>query len=151
MTCTRQRMLFGRTSVSLPSRFLEEIPSDNADWVGRQEQSGPSFGFGDTDFEGSYSTHGFGGRAQGAARYDGVMQRRPKSSAAQKLAAQKPAVSAPLLQLSSGDQIRHKTFGDGLVISVTPMGGDALIEVAFDTVGTKKLMLKTAGVHITKL
>jgi DNA helicase-2/ATP-dependent DNA helicase PcrA len=78
------------------------------------------------------------------------MQRRPKSSAAQKLAAQKPAVSAPLLQLSSGDQIRHKTFGDGLVISVTPMGGDALIEVAFEQVGTKKLMLKTAGVHMTK-
>ena len=64
---------------------------------------------------------------------------------------QKPAASAPLLQLSSGDQIHHKTFGDGLVISVTPMGGDALLEVAFDTVGTKKLMLKTAGVHITKL
>ena len=64
---------------------------------------------------------------------------------------QKPAASAPLLQLSSGDQIHHKTFGDGLVISVTPMGGDALLEVAFDTVGTKKLMLKAAGVHITKL
>ena len=79
------------------------------------------------------------------------MQRRPKSQASQKLAAQKPAASAPLLQLSSGDQIHHKTFGDGLVISVTPMGGDALLEVAFDTVGTKKLMLKTAGVQITKL
>ena len=38
-----------------------------------------------------------------------------------------------------------------MVVSVVPMGGDALIEVAFDTVGTKKLMLKTAGVHITKL
>ena len=86
MTCTRQRMLFGRTSVSLPSRFLEEVPGDNADWVGRQDRNGPSFGFGDTDFEGSYSSQGFGGRAQGAARYDGVMQRRPKSSAAQKLA-----------------------------------------------------------------
>ena len=79
------------------------------------------------------------------------MQRRPRSSAAQKLAAQKPAASAPLLQLSSGDQIHHKTFGNGMVVSVVPMGGDALIEVAFDTVGTKKLMLKTAGVHITKL
>ena len=31
------------------------------------------------------------------------------------------------------------------------MEHDALLEVAFDTVGTKKLMLKTAGVHITKL
>lgn len=151
MTCTRQRMLFGRTSVSEPSRFLEEVPSENADWVGRQAQG--TSGFGDTSFDegSSYSTRGYGSYGQGAARYDSVMQRRPKSQASQKLAAQKPAASAPLLQLSSGDQIHHKTFGDGLVISVTPMGGDALLEVAFDTVGTKKLMLKTAGVHITKL
>ena len=151
MTCTRQRMLFGRTSVSEPSRFLEEVPSENADWVGRQAQG--ASGFGDTSFDegSSYSTRGYGSYGQGAARYDSVMQRRPKSQASQKLAAQKPTASAPLLQLSSGDQIHHKTFGDGLVISVTPMGGDALLEVAFDTVGTKKLMLKTAGVHITKL
>lgn len=151
MTCTRQRMLFGRTSVSEPSRFLEEVPSENADWVGRQAQG--ASGFGDTSFDegSSYSTRGYGSYGQGAARYDSVMQRRPKSQASQKLAAQKPAASAPLLQLASGDQIHHKTFGDGLVISVTPMGGDALLEVAFDTVGTKKLMLKTAGVHITKL
>ena len=151
MTCTRQRMLFGRTSVSEPSRFLEEVPSENADWVGRQAQG--ASGFGDTSFDegSSYSTRGYGSYGQGAARYDSVMRRRPKSQASQKLAAQKPAASEPLLQLSSGDQIHHKTFGDGLVISVTPMGGDALLEVAFDTVGTKKLMLKTAGVHITKL
>ena len=150
MTCTRQRMLFGRTSVSLPSRFLEEVPGDNADWVGRQDRNGPSFGFGDTDFEGSYSSQGFGGRTQGAARYDGAMQR--TSRPAQKIREQRTASpKAPLLQLASGDQIHHKTFGDGMVISVVPMGGDALIEVAFDTVGTKKLMLKTAGVHITKL
>ncbi len=150
LTCTRQRMLFGRTSVSLPSRFLEEVPSDNADWVGRQDRNGPSFGFGDTDLEGAYSAHGYGGRAQGAARYDGAMQR--TSRPAQKIREQRTASpKAPLLQLDSGDQIHHKTFGDGMVVSVVPMGGDALIEVAFDTVGTKKLMLKTAGVHITKL
>ena len=28
----------------------------------------------------------------------------------------------------------------GMVLSVRPMGNDALIEVAFDKVGTKKLM-----------
>ena len=63
---------------------------------------------------------------------------------------EKPAAGKPTLQLSAGDQVNHKTFGDGMVISVTPMGGDALIEVAFEQVGTKKLMLKTAGVHMTK-
>ena len=30
-------------------------------------------------------------------------------------------------------------------------GGDALTEVAFDTVGKKKLMLKSAGAHMRKL
>ena len=150
MTCTRQRMLFGRTSASEPSRFLEEVPSENADWVGRQAQNQPLFAFGDMDFS-SASSHGCSdGRTQGAARYDSVMQHRPRT--APKPAPQRPApAKVPLMQLAAGDQISHKTFGSGMVVSVTPMGGDALIEVAFDTVGTKKLMLKTAGVHITKL
>lgn len=39
-----------------------------------------------------------------------------------------------------GQRVRHKTFGDGLVITVTPMGGDCMLEVAFDNAGTKKLM-----------
>lgn len=75
---------------------------------------------------------------------------RPTHAKAAVSAAAKPAAGKPTLQLSAGDQVNHKTFGDGMVISVTPMGGDALIEVAFEQVGTKKLMLKTGGVHMTK-
>ncbi|MEE1238667.1 MAG: 3'-5' exonuclease [Acutalibacteraceae bacterium] len=41
---------------------------------------------------------------------------------------------------TAGQRVRHKTFGDGLVITVTPMGGDSMLEVAFDNVGTRKLM-----------
>ena len=74
----------------------------------------------------------------------------PQNTHTSPSAAAKPAAGKPMLQLSAGDQVNHKTFGDGMVISVTPMGGDALIEVAFEQVGTKKLMLKTAGVHMTK-
>jgi DNA helicase-2/ATP-dependent DNA helicase PcrA len=59
--------------------------------------------------------------------------------------------AAPLLSLKPGEGIHHTAFGDGMVLSVRPMGGDALVEVAFDGVGTKKLMLKAAGAHITKL
>ena len=36
------------------------------------------------------------------------------------------------------------------ITSIHPMGGDALIEVAFDDVGTKKLMLKAASQHMVK-
>lgn len=45
--------------------------------------------------------------------------------------------------------MRHKVFGEGLVISVTPMGNDHLLEVAFDTVGSKKIMSNFA--RLTKL
>ena len=47
--------------------------------------------------------------------------------------------------------VEHSAFGTGMVVSVRPMGGDALVEVAFDGIGTKKLMLKSAGVHMKKL
>ena len=50
-----------------------------------------------------------------------------------------------------GDTVKHRSFGRGLVLSVRPMGGDALVEIAFDDVGTKKLMLKAASAHIEKI
>jgi len=31
------------------------------------------------------------------------------------------------------------------------MGNDALLEIAFDEIGTKKLMANTAGAHMKKL
>lgn len=54
------------------------------------------------------------------------------------------------LQLAKGDMVDHKAFGRGMVLSVQPMGGDALVEIAFDNVGTKRLMLKSAAAHMTK-
>ena len=43
-----------------------------------------------------------------------------------------------------GDRVSHKAFGPGMVISVKPVGNDTLVEVAFDQVGTKKLMANFA-------
>ena len=47
--------------------------------------------------------------------------------------------------------MRHKAFGRGMVLSVQAMGGDALVEIAFDNVGTKRLMLKAASAHMDKI
>lgn len=41
---------------------------------------------------------------------------------------------------NQGDMIEHPNFGDGLIINATDLGGDTLYEVAFETVGTKKIM-----------
>ena len=157
LTNARQRMLFGRTTPNAPSRFLEEVPSETADWVGKPDVNSRTLSFADDDFGGSSYSSGFGGGYGGQSKngrihtsYDYAQMSRPARTP------NKPTVSAaksaptPMLKLSVGDQINHKAFGNGMVVSVTPMGGDALVEVAFDAVGTKKLMLKTASAHITK-
>ena len=59
--------------------------------------------------------------------------------------------SAALPGFKMGDSVQHKAFGRGLITKVTPMGGDALVEIAFDSVGTKKLMLKSASQYMKKL
>ena len=156
LTNARQRMLFGRTTPNAPSRFLSEIPAENVIWLSKPSAE-PRSRY-DEDYADGYGSFGrssgfgsgYGSRGGSVTTgFSGTVARptHPKTAVS---AAAKPAAGKPTLQLSAGDQVNHKTFGDGMVISVTPMGGDALIEVAFEQVGTKKLMLKTAGVHMTK-
>lgn len=156
LTNARQRMLFGRTTPNAPSRFLNEIPAENVNWLSKPSAE-PRSRY-DEDYAAGYGSFGrssgfgsgYGSRGGSVTTgFSGTVARptHPKTAVS---AAAKPAAGKPTLQLSAGDQVNHKTFGDGMVISVTPMGGDALIEVAFEQVGTKKLMLKTAGVHMTK-
>ena len=57
---------------------------------------------------------------------------------------------ADVIDVRGNGAPEHTAFGKGTVVSVKPMGGDALAEVAFEG-GTKKLMLKSAGKHMKKL
>ncbi|NLL63193.1 MAG: UvrD-helicase domain-containing protein [Ruminococcaceae bacterium] len=43
-----------------------------------------------------------------------------------------------------GDTVKHKAFGTGVIVSVSPMGNDCFLEVAFNKAGTKKLMANFA-------
>ena len=126
----RQRMIYGRTSASLPSRFLKEIPEACVVKKGGYRMSqGTSLGY-----TPSRSQH------TGAPRKS---QMRPSSFA-------QPSTAA-VLELNQGDMVQHAAFGKGMVLSVMKMGGDALLEIAFDDIGTKKLMAKTASAHMKKL
>ena len=51
-----------------------------------------------------------------------------------------PAAKSALPTFTAGDRVRHTTFGEGVILSTKNMGGDVLYEIAFDKVGTKKLM-----------
>jgi DNA helicase-2/ATP-dependent DNA helicase PcrA len=133
----QQRMLYGRTSAALPSRFLKEIPESEVVRKGNQPRtrSYESSGFGDYGFGSSYSA---------PVKKEPVYKREISSVAA----AAKPAA---YLELNKGDMVQHTAFGRGMVLSVMKMGGDALLEIAFDQIGTKKLMAKTASAHMKKL
>ena len=56
-----------------------------------------------------------------------------------------------LPKLRKGDIIEHKVFKRGVIIGVAHVGGDSLLEIAFENVGTKRLLLKAAAKYITKV
>ncbi len=130
LTCASMRMLYGRTSANRPSRFAGEIPPELLEQSGRsyQEHSRPW---------------------ESGSSFVPSPQARPKPIPTP--GKPYPTASAPALSLQKGDSVQHKAFGRGLVLSVQKMGGDALVEIAFDTVGTKRLMLKSASQHLTKV
>ena len=138
----RQRMLYGRTSAAMASRFLKEIPSDcvvkKGGFLPRQDPS-----FSQLPEHGGYGT-GFGAGSYGQR----PKKVQPKWADSAMVSQSKPA-SCP--ELSKGDMVSHAAFGRGMVLSVMKMGGDALLEIAFDDIGTKKLMAKTASAHMKKL
>ena len=140
ITHARQRMLYGRTSSALVSRFLREIPEDCLEKRGGQRPAPER-----TSSAGGYGSYSAGTSRVAAARKEQIKrsERSTLTSAA--------TTSAPMLELNKGDMVQHAAFGKGMVLSVMKMGGDALLEIAFDQVGTKKLMAKTASVHMKKL
>lgn len=112
------RMLFGCTNRNMPSRFLKEIPEELCGFSGFKRPYSYA-----SERSGGYSERKNAGRdiSFGVSSLTGTLKKNN-------------------VEFSAGQRVRHKAFGDGMIISVTPMAGDELLEIAFDTVGTKKLM-----------
>ncbi len=136
----RERMLYGRTGACLPSRFIDELPEECISRVGeRPRRSEQPFGY-----ERPRSTmYGEG------AWYP--PQGKPKPARDYSVNIPKAKKEQPKASYAKGDMVQHKAFGRGMVLTVLPMGGDALLEIAFDGVGTKRLMANTASNHMIKL
>ncbi len=148
ITNARTRMLFGNTSLTRPSRFINEIPEELVDSnLNEPKQS----------FYGGYSSqNGFSGYSGASAGgYSGYNKpasaNKPKSTATaggftkggfSKSTA--PKSTAANIDYKTGDTVEHKTFGRGLVIGAKSVGGDMVLEIAFDDYGTKKIMAKMA-------
>ncbi len=132
ISCARQRMLFGKTTANRVSRFVDEIPSEDIE----KRNIPQGYAFSDkSPFQSEFATRS-GIRAK-SKPVSAPVQSAPKS--------------APSPSFSMGDRVRHRAFGDGQIIKMTPMGNDQLIEISFDSGITKKLMLRAAALHMVKI
>lgn len=122
ITCARQRMIFGRTTMNKASRFLDEIPPEHIE----------------------AATHG--------QRRPGGFSARSRAPQRKKSTIAPPAPQTPDAGASfkPGDKVCHTAFGGGVITKLTPMGGDALMEITFEGAGVKRLMLRAASRYLTR-
>ncbi len=135
---SQQRMLYGQTSRNMPSRFLREIPSsviDDQSVVARRS----------TGFTTPRTAYANASRNElGHSSHNKIGSYTQSSSSAHKFGQAGNAAQKNNIDFKVGDTVCHKSFGTGTVLTVTPMGGDMLLEVAFDKAGTKKMMANYA-------
>ena len=135
---SQQRMLYGQTSRNMPSRFLREIPSsviDDQSVVARRS----------TGFTTPRTAYANASRNElGHSSHNKIGSYTQSSSSAHKFGQAGNAAQKNNIDFKVGDTVCHKSFGIGTVLTITPMGGDMLLEVAFDKAGTKKMMANYA-------
>ncbi len=108
----KERMLYGMTQRNPLSRFVKEIDQKYLDI--QKEKPVSSFVARQTHIGGSH----------GSSLSQGYKKPEPQK----------------IVPYEIGDRINHFTFGEGTVLNVIPMSSDFMYEIAFDRVGTKKLM-----------
>jgi len=124
ITHVRDRMLNGRTGSNQLSRFAAEIPAELVERIDETPADAELRQLRQRPVKQKPINHF-------------VNETSKRSPALTNL---KPQNSAAASGFAVGDKVKHVTFGEGTILSSRPMGGDTLYEIAFDKVGTKKLM-----------
>ncbi|MBQ9966910.1 MAG: ATP-binding domain-containing protein, partial [Clostridia bacterium] len=124
ITSAKSRMLYGRTTFNKVSRFVDEI---DPQYIERHVRETPA-----------------------AVRKEPV-RRQPVQRPSISVAPSPSAKPSSVLSFAKGDLVVHKAFGSGKVLNVTPMGGDTLLEIEFESAGVKMMMAKTASQYIVKI
>ncbi len=125
LTYAFMRTRYGESEPSVPSRFLEDIPTNLVSGSWRQK----------TQSAARWTTSGgFGARGTSRGSQSTVRYLQPDT----------PQPQAPQSQFRAGQRVRHATFGEGLVIESRLDGSDEMVTVHFERVGLKRLMASYA-------
>ena len=117
---TRSRMIFGSTKYNRPSRFIEELPKDCLETLVKPKT--PIRNNVSANVNNSKSvTSGFG------IGFNSTVKKSYET-------------------FMVGETVSHRVFGKGMITSLRPMGNDVLMEIAFEKVGTKKIMANMGAV-----
>ena len=124
LTNARQRMLFGQTQHNVTSRFMKEIGSE---LVEKHDNAAAM-------------------KQQLEAEDKSVTEVRSATLQQQLARSKKTAGGVPkeAVAYTAGEKVSHSIFGEGVIVSVKPMANDSMLEIAFDKVGTKKIMANYA-------
>ncbi len=118
-----RRSIYGDSGPSEASRFLDDIPERllKGNLARKQAKAEAYF--------------------QKATRWDGGSTAAPRGS--------RPAVSAAT-RYKSGQRVKHKLFGEGIVIDSHVRGDDEEVDVAFEEGGLKRLVESMANLELLK-
>ncbi len=160
LTRAFRRGFRGGTGPNLPSRFLLDIPRELVAGM-EQSQSSPDNGSGTSKSpptirssdsgprsrrERSDQGFQFSRRTRPTPTSEPTRTRRPGRSAVPQTRRRRPAaVSVGGPPFATGDKVRHKAFGDGIVMSCEPKSSDFEATVAFkDGGGVKRFLTSIA-------
>ena len=121
------RMLYGTTSRNPRSQFTNDIPPELC------EETNARRAYSHTPINIGAKTDNY--------NYNNVFYKEPEKKSY-------ASTSQNTASYSAGMRVEHKTFGEGFIIKTIPMGNDAMLEIAFDSVGTKKIMAGYAKLKI---
>ena len=133
------RMLHGQTQYNPPSRFLDDIPDGLIQREGSRK-SIRSFGnstesFSDIDEWDFISTDQFSSEEPSGRIFGKGTNQTEKDS---------KSTEAHLLALQPGDDVKHKAWGMGVVVSVSGSGDRTEAVISFSSKGEKRLLLAWA-------
>lgn len=122
MTGSHSRMVFGKTTVYKPSRFLKEIPEELCSVTDAREER---------QMKAELL------REAMASQLTKKTRKIPSATVTVQNEKPKPTGNVTFV---AGDAVRHPKFGDGVIISAEPVGNDVHYKINFEGVGEKNLL-----------
>jgi DNA helicase II / ATP-dependent DNA helicase PcrA len=138
------RMLHGRTTYNIKSRFFDELPEDALKWLSPKNggfASGMQQGWGSGSYGGSYG-RGASNWNKGATHSIAGGAHSDWAQSSKSLEKEVPSASGASIR--AGMKVFHTKFGEGKVLTVDGAGDDARAQVQFNRHGIKWLALSVA-------